>query len=412
MNKLRFDKFEHLFIYNLDGLCLVNPKKELVGTNRFNVKDKKGEYSLRNSLNFVKERKADFRSYNATVKLNDELLSNEKISYLKLYDKWGWMIGSGFYLENLNNKLEKKRNELRTSNEESIKSILFISLVITLIFIIFSFFISNRLKNRFNSFRRRIREEINEKVEKEKLLIQQSKMATMGEMLSSIAHQWKQPISVILMSNSLLKINRENKGFSTDDDIDNAISGIDNSVKNLTQTIDDFRDFFNPNKERDLFKINNAISETLKLISSQFKNNNIEIIQSVDDIELFGSQNELQQILINLLKNSKEELVKKDKEKKRLVFINFYIENEIVMIKVKDNADGIPKDIIEKVFDSYFTTKEKDGGSGIGLYICKQIVENSMKGSITVSTVKYEYENEIYNGAEFIISIPIDIRDN
>ena len=247
--------------------------------------------------------------------------------------------------------------------------------------------------------------------EKERLLVQQSKMATMGEMIGSIAHQWKQPISLISMSSGVLRMSREEKDLISTKQIDDSLDYIDNAVINLTQTIDDFRNFFNPNKERTLFKIRDAFNETFKLTLSQFKGNNIEIIKSIDDNALFGSQNELQQTLINLLKNAKEALIKKESQEKRLLFIESYKENEKIVIKIKDNANGIPINIIDKIFDSYFTTKEKEGGSGIGLYMCKQIVEGSMKGSITVLNVDYTYEDKTYQGVEFIIKIPLDLKD-
>ena len=249
--------------------------------------------------------------------------------------------------------------------------------------------------------------EVNNLLEKEKLLIQQSKMATMGEMIGSIAHQWKQPLSIISMSNGLLKINSEIKDFSTPQDITNAIKNIDHSVHNLSQTIDDFKNFFNPNKEKVVFNILDAFEDTFKLINSQFKNNDIEIVQNIKKIELLGYKNELLQVLINLLKNSNEELIKKPNSMKKYIFISVDKDENKIIIKIKDNADGIPSDIINKVFDAYFTTKEKCGGTGIGLYICKQIIETSMQGEISVSNVKYEYEGQNYVGAEFEIIFPI-----
>lgn len=407
LNNLKFENFEHIFIYTLDGLCLVNPKKELVGTNRYNIKNKKGEYTLRNTLNLTKEKKAAFIKYTSTVKLNDKLKSNGKISYVQLYDDWKWMIGSGFYLESLNKEIENKEKELIKSNKDSIISIIIISLIIIFIFIPLSFYLSNNLRKRFFAYTEQLNEETKKTIEKEKLLVQQSKMATMGEMLGSIAHQWKQPISIISMSNGLLRINTEVKDFSTKEELNDAIDAIDNSVKNLSQTIDDFRNFFNPNKEKSLYKIADAFEETFKLTTSQYKSNNIEIIKNISDVELFGSQNELQQTLINILKNAKEELIKKDSSEKRLIFIDVSKDKKNAIIKIKDNANGIPLDIIENVFKSYFTTKGKEGGSGIGLYMSKQIIEGNMKGQISVSNVSFLYEDIKYTGAEFIISIPL-----
>jgi signal transduction histidine kinase len=321
LNSFQLKKPEHIFIYDLNGLSLINPIKELIGTNRYDIKNDKGEYPLRKLLDFTVKNKEGFIEYKSSVKLNENLKSSNKTSFLKLYEDFGWMIGS-------------------------------------------------------------------------------------------IAHQWKQPLSIISMSNGLLKINREIKDFSTPKEIDKAMNNIDNSIQHLSQTIDDFRNFFNPNKEKCIYKISEALKDTLKLIDSQFKNNNIEIIKDINEVELFGSKNELLQTLINLLKNAKEALLINTNLEKKYIFISTYKEDNQLVIKIKDNANGIPIDIINNVFNPYFTTKEKAGGTGIGLYMCKQIIEGNMKGKIEVSNIEYIYENKTYFGAEFVIKISLDLEEN
>ena len=407
LNNFKLKAPEYIFIYDLNGISLVNPKKELLGTNRYNIQSEDGQFNLRNMIQFSIENKEGFIRYNSTIKLNDSLTSNDKISFIKLYEDWNWIIGSGFYLEELNNNIKEKKEALILSNNKTINNIILIAIVVTFFMIIISFYLSKTINNIFFNYKKRIDLEVNNLLEKEKILIQQSKMATMGEMIASIAHQWKQPLSIISMSNGLLKINSEIKDFSTPQDITNAIKNIDHSVHNLSQTIDDFKNFFNPNKEKVVFSILDAFKDTFKLINSQFKNNDIEIVQNIKEIELLGYKNELLQVLINLLKNSKEELIKKPNSMKKYIFISVDKNENKIIIKIKDNADGIPSDIINKVFNAYFTTKEKCGGTGIGLYICKQIIETSMQGEISVSNVKYEYEGQNYVGAEFEIIFPI-----
>ena len=407
LNNFKLKAPEYIFIYDLNGISLVNPKKELLGTNRYNIQSEDGQFNLRNMIQFSIENKEGFIRYNSTIKLNDSLTSNDKISFIKLYEDWNWIIGSGFYLEELNNNIKEKKEALILSNNKTINNIILIAIVVTFFMIIISFYLSKTINNIFFNYKKRIDLEVNNLLEKEKILIQQSKMATMGEMIASIAHQWKQPLSIISMSNGLLKINSEIKDFSTPQEITNAIKNIDHSVHNLSQTIDDFKNFFNPNKEKVVFSILDAFKDTFKLINSQFKNNDIEIVQNIKKIELLGYKNELLQVLINLLKNSKEELIKKPNSMKKYIFISVDKNENKIIIKIKDNADGIPSDIINKVFNAYFTTKEKCGGTGIGLYICKQIIETSMQGEISVSNVKYEYEGQNYVGAEFEIIFPI-----
>ena len=255
----------------------------------------------------------------------------------------------------------------------------------------------------FNDYRRNIKKEIDNTLEKERLLIQQSKMAVMGEMIGNIAHQWKQPLSTISTISTGIKFQNEMNCLN-DHDITLGMDNINGSDQYLSQTIDDFRNFFKPNKTKTNFNILDALENTIKLMGSLFKNNNIELIKNINNAELYGYYNELLQVLINILKNAKDELIKLDTNKRRIIFIDTYTDKSNLIIKIRDNANGIPSDIIEKIFDPYFTTKENDEGTGIGLYMCKQIIDG-MTGKIQVINVEYEYEAQIYYGAEFIISM-------
>jgi len=412
IQKIRYGNNGYIFIYNDKGNCLSHYKKEYIGKNRINIQDKDGRFILQDLLNFTKKEGNGYISYISSIKTSEKIKSNDKISYVSLFKPWNWSIGTGFYLDNLNQLINQKKMQLEQNNDKAFLNILKISAIITLLFVLISFYISKLLSDMFLEYKQNIQDEIQNTLKKEKLLIQQSKMATMGEMLGSIAHQWKQPLSVISMSNGLLRFNKEDKDFLDEESHSESLDNIDTSVNNLSQTIDDFRNFFNPNKARILFKISDAFNETINLISSQLQNNDIELIKNISDVEFYGSQNELQQTLINLLKNAKEELVKKDPGEKRYIFITTQKDDNFVHIKIKDNANGINEAIIDKVFDAYFTTKETEGGTGIGLYMSKQIVEMSLKGTITVSNKEYTYNNIPYIGAEFIISIPIDLRSH
>lgn len=405
-NNMKFNDSEHLFIYTVDGLCLVNANKEIIDTNRLDVKNEKGGYALRPVVDFVNKEKEGFIRYNSTVKLNSNLSSNDKESYVKLFEDWNWVIGSGFFLEDLDNRINKKRLELERLTQNTINEILVYSFVILLLLIVISYFVSKVVSNTFINYRLRINKELKESYKKEKLMIQQSKMAIMGEMIANIAHQWKQPLNLISISSGLLKINQKVKDFSTPEEINRTIENINNSVKYLSETIDDFRNFFRPDKEKILFQVSDSINQTIKLVSSQFKNNSIELIENIEDIRIFGYQNELSQVLINLLKNAKDELVKLDNSKRRLVFIKTYKDSKNMIIEIKDSAGGILEEIISKIFDAYFTTKKDDEGTGIGLYMSKQIIEG-MQGKLEVLNEEYEYQGETYKGALFRVSIPL-----
>lgn len=248
-------------------------------------------------------------------------------------------------------------------------------------------------------------QDITEMKQKDDLLYQQSRMAAMGEMLENIAHQWRQPLSVISASATGLKV-QISYDMINPEEIVNSMDHINNSVQHLSQTIDDFRDFFKSDKQQNTFLIDTLFDKTFNLITSQFKTANISIIKNIEKITLLGLENELIQVLINILNNARDELVKKENQK-RLIIIDVVKEDSNVNILIKDNAGGIPKDILNDVFKSHFTTKQNENGTGVGLTMSRIIIEEHMKGSISVDNVQYQYEDKCYDGAQFKITLPL-----
>ena len=405
INKIRYGEKGYIFIYDLEGNCLSHYKQELLGKNRINYQDKGGRFLVKEIVDFGKQNTEGYMSYESSVKPFLNIQTNSKISYIKSFEDWGWSIGTGFYTDTLFKEIEKKKNLLEKSNQESLEKIIYVSLFITFVFILISFYISRYIQISFNMYRKNLNEEIQKTIEKNQLLIQQSKMAIMGEMIANITHQWKQPLNLISMSNSIMQFNQENKELVTQEEMEKSLETIDSSVKYLATTIDDFADFFRPNKDKEYFKIKATLDKTYNLVSSQLENNNIKVYRDIEDIEVYGFNNELLQVLINILKNAKDELIKLNMNK-RFIFIDIKQKETNVVIKIKDSAGGIPPDIKSKVFDYYFTTKNDEEGTGIGLYMCKEIITN-MSGSISVQNVEYEYEDEIYKGAEFTINLPL-----
>ncbi len=239
---------------------------------------------------------------------------------------------------------------------------------------------------------------------KEKMLAQQSKMAAMGEMLENIAHQWRQPLSVITTGASGIKVNKE-YGNLSDAMIENALDSIINSAEYLSQTIDDFREFFKIDKDKEEFLIKESIEKSLFILTSKFRNRNIHTVLNLDDTKVYGFKNELIQVFMNLLNNSNDAL--EDFEGERYVFIDMFTDKDHCHIKLKDNAGGIPGNIINKIFEAYFTTKEGSKGTGIGLYMSNEIVSKHFKGSLTAQNSRFTYNNEKYTGAEFTVSLPL-----
>ncbi|QDF29117.1 Cache sensor-containing signal transduction histidine kinase [Halarcobacter anaerophilus] len=402
IRRIKFDDNGYIVIFNSKGTYLSHFKKDNIGKNGFKIKDKEGNYFIKDIVNFAKKNKEGYLSYIASARPDKNEQNREKVTYLKYFKQWDWIIGAGFYLEELNKEVKEKELLLTQKHEEIIQKIIVISFTVTFILILLSSYISKILFDKFNEYKKEIKKEVDKTIEKEKLLVQQSKMAIMGEMIANIAHQWKQPLNLISTSNSLIKLNKEFDNFSTPEEIDEAIENIDHSVKHLATTIDDFRNFFKPNKIKSVFKIDDLLNKAFKLLDTQLKNSNIEVISDVKEIEVYGFENELLQVLINIIKNAIDELFKI--HDKKFIFINAYRKDSIVVIRVKDTAGGIPKKMLDKVFQAYFTTKG-DKGTGIGLYMCKQII-NNINGEIRVTNVDFTYKEEKYKGAEFIITIP------
>lgn len=404
---IKFDKNRYIFILNSKGTYLSHLEKEKINSNGMEFINKKGKYFVKEIITFAKKENEGFFSYIETLKQVKSSKNRKKISFIKYDEKWDWIVGAGFYLDELDIQIKNKEKILIKKYDENILNILILSIFITIILLIISFYISKIISNKFNRYKDEINRESKKALEKEKLLIQQSKMATMGEMIGNIAHQWKQPLNLISMSNNLLKLNQDTKDFVKEIEIDKAIEDINTSIKYLSTTIDDFRDFFKPEKEKSYFNINEIFKKADKLINNQFKNNDIEIITKLEEVEMYGYPNELLQVLINLIRNAKDELVKLPRNNEKFLFINIFKEEDSLIIKIKDNANGIPNNIKNKIFDAYFTTKEDDKGTGIGLYMSKQIIEG-MNGEIDANTVSYTYINTKYKGAEFIIKLPIE----
>jgi len=216
-----------------------------------------------------------------------------------------------------------------------------------------------------------------EKQEQQELLVHQSKLASMGELIGNIAHQWKQPLTYL--SYNFMNLRESSKRNLLDDDyLNEKLDKADAQVLFMSQTIDNFKDFYLPNKRKETFSIEQASLETLEIVSYEFEQKKIEVIFEVkEDIVLESYKNEYKQVLLNLLTNAKDILIEREvRSPKITITINKNY------ISVLDNAGGIPKEILSRIYEPYFTTKK--GNSGIGLYMSKMIIEKDMEGTLIV----------------------------
>ncbi|MEA3369995.1 MAG: PAS domain S-box protein [Campylobacterota bacterium] len=236
--------------------------------------------------------------------------------------------------------------------------------------------------------------------EKEELMIAQSRHAAMGEMISMIAHQWRQPISVISMdaNNILADIELE---MVDEDTLRSASEDIIKQTQELSKTIDDFRNFFRPEKEAQEVVVKELFDDALAVIGKSLNNNQVEFILNIDEHKKITTYTrELMQVFINIIKNAKEALVDKRVQSKKISVYMSEDKNNL-RLKICDNAGGVSEENMKKIFNPYFTTKGEKNGTGLGLYMSKTIVEKHLEGLLSV-----ENDNE---GACFTIELPNEL---
>ncbi|MFA7241198.1 MAG: PAS domain S-box protein [Sulfuricellaceae bacterium] len=246
---------------------------------------------------------------------------------------------------------------------------------------------------------RRVKEETAQNMAQERLLIQQSRHAAMGEMIGNIAHQWRQPLNTLGLIIQNIAYDYQEGILDQDALIEYKNTAFD-TVQKMSRTIDDFRNFFRPNHKEETFSLLLPIHEALNLIDAGLKNNTIAVIvDCAENLTAFGSPNEFSQVMLNLLANAKDALVEKNAPVK-IITVSVHEEENLVVVSVRDNGCGIPDENMDKIFDPYFTSKES--GTGIGLYMTRVIIEQHMHGKITCHNTA--------DGAEFLLYLPRETK--
>ena len=215
-------------------------------------------------------------------------------------------------------------------------------------------------------------------------LMQQARSAQMGEMIGNIAHQWRQPLNTIGLIIQKLKFYNDND-FLDDNKLNSSVEKSMDIINGMSKTIDDFRNFFTPNKEKEIFKLYDLFKDTYSIVSDVFEENLIDfrIEMSGKDLKIEGYRNELSQVILNLISNSKDVLIEKESTSSFVQLTAKEVDKNI-FITCCDNGGGINDDVIDKVFNPYFTTKDEGKGTGIGLYMSKEIIEKHMGGKMSV----------------------------
>ena len=232
--------------------------------------------------------------------------------------------------------------------------------------------------------------------EKEQMLLQQSRLAAMGEMINNIAHQWRQPLNVLGLLLQQLQMSYE-MGSLSKDELSSSVDKSMGLINHMSRTIDDFRNYFRPDKEPVPFSIQEVVGRTVSLVEDSFRNHQIGIdVRAETTLSIVGFPNEYAQVLLNILLNARDALQERRPNDAR-VTITVGREGERAVVTIADNAGGIPEEILDKIFEPYFTTKGPDRGTGVGLFMSKTIIEKNMNGLLTVRNT--------VDGAEFRIEV-------
>ena len=296
------------------------------------------------------------------------------------------------------NKIKKALNKLDIIFQILVYFFIFV-FIIVMFFSYLDYKRTKELKKLNKTLEKRVKEEIEKNRQKDKQLFYQNKLAQIGEMMSMIAHQWRQPLSAI--SAIAMGVNVKTKIKDVDREyIIEKMDSINQHTTYLSDTIEDFRNFFKPAKQKEFIKIDDILNSVFNIIGESLETENINVnvdIRYNKKFLIFA--NELKQVLLNILKNAEDIFVERD-IKNRKIDIEVFKKNDCLIIKISDNGGGIEKKYINKIFEPYFTTKSSKNGTGLGLYMSKVIVEQHLNGKIEV------YNTD--NGAVFEIFIRID----
>jgi len=419
VENLKFEDDSYIFISDMKGTSLSHKSKSIINLPLEEL-SKKVQNTVRAILEKIKTENEGFIEYIQDEKLFEGFIPSKKISYVKHNKTLNWIIGNGLYTNDLNKEIKIKRDQLEEKLYDDIELIIIISFIVSVVIIILLLLLSKKIKQTLlfysNSLEeknleleqlnlnleKKVNNQVDEMRKKDLILNQQSKLAALGEVLGNIAHQWRQPLSAISTLASGIRIQKE-LGLIDDKKLDDDLVNIVSTTKMLSNTIDDFRNFYSVEKEKSDFEVETVIKQAIGLVMANLKNLDINIIEKIEKTKIHSYPNELIQVILNLINNSKDVL--KDK-KDKYIFINSFSNSKDIVIEILDNGDGIKDDILTRVFEPYFTTKFKSQGTGIGLYMSKNIVENSLNGSIEVENYVYEYENKKFKGAKFILKLP------
>ncbi|MFX4277513.1 sensor histidine kinase [Aliarcobacter butzleri] len=337
-----------------------------------------------------------FLSISYYLKLSNETYETEINEYKRIH------------LQKLSNteivdKTLEIKIKLHEEEEKKFKKFLFTATGVILIFmILFTFLMLSIIRDVIKKYKKQVQnrenalESLNQNLslkvqqgieqakQKDKKILEQAKLARIGSMISMIAHQWRQPLSQL--SGILMELETTTRFKKVDNNyILNAIDKSDKMIEFMSNTIDDFRNFYKPDKKKEDFYVSNACKKAINIIDATLENLGINLILDIrDDKKIFGYPTEFSQVILNIISNAKDILIERNIKKPKIE-INIESKGVLSIITIKDNAGGIEEKNLEQIFDPYYSTKDSSKGTGLGLYISKLIIERNMGGDLSVS---------------------------
>ena len=410
---IRFENNNYFWVHTNTNKLLAHPyRKNHIGNDDTDKKDLNGLFFVQKFVKLaIKNANGNFVEF-FYPKPNQEKFS-KKLSFVRLYKEWNWVIGCGIYLDEIQKEILIKKLILEKKTDKYIQIIILIAFFLIIAISFLSILISQQINKTFKEYQDKVNkneaslkdlnQNLHKKIElalkeakqKDRAMLHQSRLARMGEMLSMISHQWRQPLSqlagIMMELETTIAFKQANEKFLL-----SCANDATKIIQFMSLTIEDFKNFFKPEKDKEDFYISKACNEAVILIKDALINQNIILNFEVkNDKKINAYKREYSQVILNLLVNAKDALlINNIKNGKITLTIN--TKDDLSVVEIRDNAGGIKEDYLDLVFEPYFSTK-KSQGTGLGLYMSKMIIEKNMHGKITVKN-----SNE---GAVFKISL-------
>jgi signal transduction histidine kinase len=402
IESIRYEQNGYIWIHDTDYYLRAHPfRQNNIDTLDINLTDAMGTKITREFVNqTVQHPDGVFIEY-YWIKPNTRE-SAKKIGFFRLYAPYNWVIGTGLYVDDIQNAIASKKQELEARVSKYIRQVVWVSLAVIVLIGLLSLLISRKINTVFGDYRDRVTrkehmlQELNQNLEhridqalaeaqeKERAMLHQSRLARVGVMLSMIAHQWRQPLSEV--SAILMELETAAKFKPIQHDmIAEAVAESNKHIAFMSHTIDDFRNFFKPDKTKVDFLISAACNEAISLADAAIRSAEIRLNKHIiQESTIHGYEREFAQVILNLITNAKDILIQRDIAHPT-IDLTIDRKEEYVIVTVEDNGGGVREEDMGMIFEPYFTTKSSTKGTGLGLYISKMIIENNMGGELYVA---------------------------